>query len=203
MQQNIGISKDTEFELAIFDESTYNFFRPADGNPVMMHVNPGVPQVSAINISMKAQSSTETLPNGATTQVYLINDPYDFNVSCMVRLTKGVFCYNALACVVKPDFTGGAEQVEILTMAGMPLFMDSEGLRSRFNASISFPMAKAGEYYAVMMAYQYGSNYAGMSGILSISDLTHPGWKTLPMIYSIQMNAVKSLICKGCHSEQT
>ncbi len=164
MQQNIGISKDTEFELAIFDESTYNFFRAADGNPVMMHVNPGVPQVSALNISMKAPSATETLPNGATTQVYLINDPYDFNVSCMVRLTKGVFCYNALACVVKPDFTGGAEQVEILTMSGMPLFMDSEGLRSRFNASISFPMAKAGEYYAVMMAYQYGSNYAGMSG---------------------------------------
>ena len=164
MQQNIGVSQDTEFELAIFDESTYNFFRAEDGNPVIMHVNPGVPEVSVLSASIKVPSVTETLPNGAQSQVYLVNDPYNFDVSCLVRLTKGVFCYNALACVVKPDFTGGAEQVEILTMAGMPLFMDSEGLRTRFNASVSFPMAKAGEYYAIMMAYQYGSNYAGMRG---------------------------------------
>ncbi len=49
-------------------------------------------------------------------------------------------------------------------MAGMPMYMESTGLRQKFEATLSYPLIEPGEYYAVMMGYQYGSNYVGISG---------------------------------------
>ncbi len=164
--QNIGeISSAVEFELGVFDESTYNFFISNDGNPVTMYPNAGAPQLQMIGTAkLGGELVQETLPNGNQSSVYLIDDPLDIDVSTTLRLTKGIFCYNALAFLTKPEFIEGGEQVAILAMAGMPMYMESTGLRQKFEATLSYPLIEPGEYYAVMMGYQYGSNYVGISG---------------------------------------
>lgn len=164
--QSLDFSSAITFELGIFDETSYNFYIANDGNPVVMYPNPGVPSIEQIGTLRITNSTykTELLPNNRFSQVYLIDDPANIQVATTLSLTSGTFCYNAMAFLTKPSFTSTSEETEILGMGTMPLFLESAGARSAFNATISYPTLEAGEYYAIVMGYQYGSSYVGLSG---------------------------------------
>ncbi|MDE7114971.1 MAG: C10 family peptidase, partial [Muribaculaceae bacterium] len=157
-----NITADTDFYIAFLDEGTGNFF--ASEEIVVMHPNPGVPslQLGGAAVIKGAKSELAELPDGQQAYISVIDDPTDINVSASVRLKSGIFCYNLLAFLVKPDFGDASGQVEILTLAGTPAFMESEGLRVPFSAKLSYPSLISGEYYAIMMGYQYGSNYVAL-----------------------------------------
>lgn len=178
-----NITSPLELQLAFMDESTYMFYLPGENaEPVVLHPNPGAPQLQLIG-SPKITNATavnEQLPNGGTSIVYVVSDPTSMDIEATVRLTNGIFCYNAMAFLVKPDFEQGAGQVEILSMAGMPMFLESPGLRQKFKATLSYPLVEPNEYYAVMMGYQYGSNYVSLSAAPTYFRLDTSDVKELP-----------------------
>ncbi len=182
MQNISGLQQAVELDLGIFDEATYNFYTSQEGNPVTMYPNPGVPDVSLMGSAQitNAKPSNEELPNGNTATVYKVSDPSNIDIRAYLKLNKGIFCYNCLACIVKPSFTESGEQVEILTMSGVPAFMETEGLRQLITTSLSYPTAEPGEYYAVMMAYQYGSNIVGVASYPTFFRLDTSDVKELP-----------------------
>ncbi len=160
--QNIQIQSDTEFYIAFLDEGTGNFYVSED--KIVMSANPGLPKMTVMGTpTLNGTTASETLPNGSSAYVYLINDPTDIQVKTWVTLNSGVFCYNCLAFLVQPDFVSGSGEVEILTMGGTPMFL-TPGVRTRFNANLSFVNLQPGQYYAIMMGYEYGQNYVAISG---------------------------------------
>lgn len=158
--QQATISADTEFYIAFLDEGTSNFFVSED--KIVMHPNPGIPTLSQIGaVRLNGENKSENLPNGTTAMVYHITDPNNIEVSTFVRLDQGIFNYNCLAFLVKPDFESTSGQVEILSMAGSPMFLQKD-FRTRFDTTVSYPLMVPGEYYAIMMGYQWGSNYVSL-----------------------------------------
>lgn len=159
--QNVQITSDMEFYIAFMDEGTANFFVSED--KIVMHPNPGAPNMTLMGLARIAgERVTEELPNGTTSTVTVINDPNNIEISATVRLQSGIFAYNCLAFIVDP-FNESEQGTQIFTMAGAPMFMESAGLRSSFKATAGYPLLIPGKHYAVIMGYQFGSNYVSMS----------------------------------------
>lgn len=153
-----GIAADTDFTMAFFDEDTYNFF--FSDETVTMHPNPGVPKVSLPQTPRitGAKTATEEVVPGLKRTVHIINDPTEIPLSARLRLDEGYFAYNVYACVVSPEFEEGGEAAEILAQSGQSAFLTLNRPTS-FETMISFPLAEAGKYYAVALAYGYGQNF--------------------------------------------
>lgn len=162
LMQNVNVASPMEFFIAFLDEDTGNFFVSQD--KVVMKPNPGPPSLKLLGAATVTGESVEAnLPNGNPARIILIDDPRNIQVKARLRLESGVFCYNSLAFLVKPDFSENSSgQVEILALGGQPMFMQSNGLASPFSAKLSYPAMLPGEYYAIMMGYQYGSNFVGL-----------------------------------------
>lgn len=160
LQQIAGISQTATFDLAFLDESTYNFYFMPEGNPLEFHPNPGVPTVDQMSLVIRnADSVMEEIIPGVQRSVYVVKDPLNMDVSSTLRTSKGIFAYNTLACVLEVDLTGGSQYAEIVTYAGHPIFMET-GQRGTLRTTVSFPQGKPGPYYAMQVAYQYGSSFA-------------------------------------------
>lgn len=159
--QNVQITGDTEFYMAFMDEGTANFFVSED--KIIMHANPGLPSMELMGIAqIKGDRISEQLPDGNTSTVTVIDDPNNIEISARVRLKSGIFAYNCLAFIVDP-FAESDQGTEIFAMAGQPVFMSSPGLSTRFSATAGYPLLVPGKHYAVIMGYQFGSNYVSMS----------------------------------------
>lgn len=171
--QNMGsISQAVTFDLAFLDESTYNFFYVSAGNPIDLYPNPGTPTVGRISLSVKdAEKTKEEIIPGTKTSLFVVKDPLNMDITAEVKTTKGVFAYNTLACVLELDLTGESEYAEVVACSGHPLFMEA-GERATLNTTLSFPMARPGVYYALTLAYQYGSSLVpiGQSSFFRIAD---------------------------------
>lgn len=157
--QNLNITEDTEFYMAFLDESTGNFFVSQD--KIVMHANPGLPRIALVDgVFIDGRTVTEELPDGSVADVTVVSDPNRITVNSRVRLIQGTFAYNCLAYIVDPFQAG--EQVEILALAGMPMFMHRSGAQSDFSAVTGYPMLIPGKHYAVIMGFLYGSNYVAL-----------------------------------------
>ncbi len=165
LQQIGGVGGDIVLDLGFFDESTYLIMTSLEGNYITMHPNPGSPTL--VNIGNPIISGDgvvagvvqEEIREGDSRMVTLVNDPSNIPITANVRLSKGYFAYNLYAVIVRPDLTETSGYAEILSMSGKPVFIESPGLRTSFQTTLSYPIAEPGVYYYITLAYTYGSNF--------------------------------------------
>lgn len=162
LQQNLNITEDTDVDLGIFDETTYNFYLAEKPQLVTMHANPGRPEMVTRGFpTIEGKKVTENV-DGKETSVTVITDPLNINVTSRITLQNGICAYNVYAAIITNLETG-----ELGTYSGYPVFIDKKGLSHSFSTTLSFPQAKPGVYYPVAMAYTWGQYFVPIGNMLS------------------------------------
>lgn len=161
LMQNIsGISTATNFKFTYFDETTYRYYTEEYVKEMTMMPNPGLPNVAFGKnpVIPGAEVVQESVIPGTIANVYVVKDKLSIPVEAGFKLAnRGVFAYNMFACAMAPDWTDEGGELEILSQAGMPMFLSTSN--TDFGVELSMPYAKKGVYYLIAMAYLYGSNY--------------------------------------------
>lgn len=175
LQKIQGIAVDTDFELVVFDESTYNFFRLGNGKTVTMHPNPGLPRIIQNSpAQLRSTLVKEEVPGFGEQNVYLVEDPNDMQVTASFTLNSGIFCYNIMACIVNPDFLTNENGSEILNSATEPFFVSNPGGSIRVRRMpIGYPSMEPGRHYAMVMAFLYVGQTAGIPDALGKVPVTY------------------------------
>lgn len=159
-QSIFGFNQDMDLHLTFFDEKTYNFYIEDIYKPMMMHQNPGSPNVSASDLAVPGAARTGSMSTGFW---YEIEDKMDIPVEFNIELSGQLpFCYNAIACVMSenPDPQYG---YEIYQMVAKPVIMEPGDAPVKFEASLPFPAMESDAIYKVTAAYNFGGNFVPMT----------------------------------------
>ncbi len=176
LQQMMGITSDTEFQLTFFDESSYNFYAEDFYKTVVMKPMLEYPNVSLIGepVITGAEIVKEKVGN-MEREVYVVTDRMNIGVEATFMLRSGIFSYNMYACTCLPDWTGvGASDVEILAYAGYPMIMEVDE-ESNFDTVLAMPNAQPDEYYMLLMAYEMQGMLVPVTGRSIVFRLGEPG----------------------------
>ncbi|MBD5358047.1 MAG: hypothetical protein HDR88_13750 [Bacteroides sp.] len=175
LQQMMGITTDTEFQLTFFDESSYNFYAEDFYKTVVMKPVLDYPNISLIGEPVITGAEVVREKVGLQTRdVYVVKDRMNIGVDAKFMLRSGIFSYTMYACTCLPDWTGvGTSDVEILSYAGCPMQME-ENEEANFSTTLAMPNAQPDKYYMLLMAYEIQGMLIPVTGQSIVFRLADP-----------------------------
>lgn len=156
-----ALRQPTDYTLALFNESVNELV--GTFGTVTLEPNPGAATAQMRTFTIQdAEKVTETL-NNQNINVYMVDDPSNFTISAMLKISKGYFDSELVVSLSQVSPYNEAETIPINEDLFNEFLILSEGDEYNFEIPVSFPEAQADVLYVIEAKYALSYSYRKLS----------------------------------------